>query len=118
MSSRLSNIIKTCGGLLVLVLLLGFDVDESYCQGSGRAATGTGGSHIIQGHVFFPSGRRAEGTIQVKLKSFVAGEISLFADASGSFTFSSLAPGSYTVEVSAGEDYEIARESVTIDSDV
>ena len=118
MSSRLGNIIKTCGGLLALALLLGFGVDESYCQGSGQASTGTGGSHIIQGHVFFPSGRRAEGTIQVKLKSFVAGEISLFADASGSFTFSSLAPGSYTVEVSAGEDYEIARESVTIDSDV
>src|SRR5581483_1967324 len=33
-----------------------------------------------------PSGRRAEGNIQVKLESFGAGEISTIADSSGSFT--------------------------------
>src|SRR5206468_8432395 len=35
-----------------------------------------------------------------------------------SFTFSSLAPGNYTVVVDAGENYEIARESVFIDTDL
>ena len=91
----------------------------SFAQGSGRAvATGTGGSHIIQGYVYFPSGRRAEGTIQVKLQSFSAGELSVLADNSGAFSFPGLAPGSYTVVVTAGEDYEIARESVFIDTDV
>src|SRR6476660_9942163 len=28
---------------------------------AGRASTGTGGIHTIQGYIFFPSGRRAEG---------------------------------------------------------
>lgn len=89
-----------------------------YSQGSGTASTGTGGQHAIQGHIYYPSGRRAEGSILVKLKSFVAGEITAVVDANGSFTFAALAPGSYTVVVNAGDDYEIATEGVVIDGDV
>ena len=103
--------------LLALVLLLAFPF-AIFGQGSGRESTGTGGNHIILGKVFFPSGRRAEGTIQVKLQSFNAGELSVIADSSGAFTFTSLSPGSYTVVVIAGDDYEIGRESVSIDSDL
>lgn len=101
--------------LLVLCLILPATV---LAQGSGRDSTGTGGTHIIQGKIYFPSGRRAEGSIQVKLQSFGSGEISTFADASGSFTFTGLAPGNYVVIVNAGDEYEIARDSVTIDSDL
>src|SRR5229473_7058407 len=96
--------------LLVPAVVLG--------QGSGRDSTGTGGMHVIQGKIFFPSGRRAEGTIQIKLQSNVSGEISTIADSNGSFTFTSLAPGNYTVVVIAGDDYEIGRDSVFIDSDL
>ena len=86
-------------------------------QGSGRSSTGTGGTHIIQGYVFFPSGRRAEGVIEVKLQVLGAGELSVFPDSSGSFTFTNLSPGNYTVVINAGEEYEIAREGVYIDTD-
>jgi Flp pilus assembly protein TadD len=102
--------------LLAIVLLLFFPL-AGYAQG-GSASTGTGGSHVIQGHIYFPSGRRAEGSIQVKLQSYNAGEISAMTDSSGSFTFGSLSPGSYTVVVNAGEDYETAREAVFVDTDV
>jgi tetratricopeptide (TPR) repeat protein len=87
-------------------------------QGSGRSTQGTNGSHVIAGYVFFPSGRRAEGSIQVKLQSLHAGELSVVADSSGSFTFSSLSPGNYTVVVIAGDEYEIGREAVFVDSDL
>lgn len=87
-------------------------------QGSGRDSTGTGGNHVITGKIFFPSGRRADGQIQVKLESFNSGEISTIVDSNGSFTFTSLSPGNYTVVVNAGDDYEVAREGVTIDSDL
>src|ERR1041385_580718 len=87
-------------------------------QGSGRDTTGTGGKHIITGTIFFPSGRKADGTIQIKLQTFGAGELSTIADGNGSFKFTSLSPGNYTVVVNAGNDYEIARETVTIDSDL
>jgi tetratricopeptide (TPR) repeat protein len=87
-------------------------------QGSGRSTQGTNGSHVITGYVFFPSGRRAEGNIQVKLQSLHTGELSVIADSSGSFTFTSLSPGNYTIVVIAGEEYEIGREAVFIDTDL
>jgi Flp pilus assembly protein TadD len=87
-------------------------------QGTGKQVTGTGGSHVIQGYVFFPSGRRAEGTIVVKLQSLQYAELQVIPDSSGAFTFSNLAPGNYEVVVNAGDNYEIAREGVYIDSDL
>jgi tetratricopeptide (TPR) repeat protein len=88
-------------------------------QGSGKSSTGTGGIHVIQGYIFFPSGRRAEGNnIVVKLQSLQYGELQVIPDSSGAFTFASLAPGSYTVIVNAGNDYEIFREGVFIDTDL
>ena len=84
----------------------------------GRASTGTNGIHTIQGYIFYPSGRRAEGQIVVRLQSYSSGEITVVPDSSGAFTFTQLAPGNYTVVVDAGDDYEIARENVYFDSDV
>jgi len=78
---------------LSFVILLFLVPVSVYPQGSGRASNGTGGNHVIQGYVFFPSGRRAEGSIQIKLQSYSAGEITVLADTSGSFTFAGLAPG-------------------------
>jgi Tfp pilus assembly protein PilF len=100
---------------IILALLLPV---AGYAQGNGRSTVGTGGNHVIQGYVFFPSGRRAEGVIHVKLQSYNYGELSVVADSSGEFTFSALAPGNYTVVVTAGDDYEISREGVFIDSDL
>jgi tetratricopeptide (TPR) repeat protein len=90
----------------------------AFAQGNGRASTGTGGIHSIRGYIFFPSGRKADGTIVVKLQSYNAGEITVIPDSGGTFQFTALAPGNYTVVVQAGDDYEIARENVYFDSDV
>ena len=103
--------------LLAFVLILGWPA-ATLGQGSGRSTIGTNGTHVIAGYVFFPSGRRAEGNIQVKLQSLHAGELSLVADSSGSFTFTSLSPGNYTIVVIAGDEYEIGREAVFVDSDL
>lgn len=100
-------------GLGMLVLPLSVNA-----QGSGRSSTGTDGNHIIQGYVFFPSGRKADGTIIVKLQSTQFAELQVVADSSGAFTFSALSPGNYTVVVKASDEYEVARESVYIDTDL
>ena len=100
---------------LFLIALIALPISG---QGNGRASTGTGGNHMIQGKIFFPSGRRADGTIQITLTSLTSAEITLLADSSGSFTFAGLSPGNYTVIVNAGDQYEISREGVTIDSNV
>ena len=103
---------------LISILLLLVPVAVRGQGGSGVASTGTGGSHIIKGYVFFPSGRKADGTIEVKLQCLNAGEIIVMADTNGSFTFGSLAPGNYTVVINAGANYEVARESVVIESEL
>src|SRR5262245_53027320 len=103
--------------LFALSMLTGSSNDIR-AQGNGTASTGTGGNHSIQGKIFFPSGRRADGTIQVKLTSLNSPEITALADSSGSFIFAGLSPGNYTVVVNAGDQYEIAREDVMIDSDL
>ena len=72
---------------LLSILLLLIPVAVRAQGGSGVASTGTGGSHIIKGYVFFPSGRKADGTIEVKLQCLNSGEIMVMADTSGSFTF-------------------------------
>src|SRR6266850_2629873 len=63
--------------LLALALILVWPC-AALGQGSGRSTVGTNGSHIIAGYVFFPSGRRAEGTIQVKLQSLNYAELFFF----------------------------------------
>ncbi|PYS10205.1 MAG: hypothetical protein DMG15_21505 [Acidobacteria bacterium] len=103
--------------VLLLIILCVLSPEAARAQGSGISPTGTGGTHVIQGHVYLPSGRRAEN-VQVKLQSFGAGELSVMSSGNGEFTFHSLVPGRYNVVIDAGEDYERAEESVFIDTDV
>ena len=104
--------------LLVVLGILILTPVAGKAQGSGKSSTGTGGIHVIQGYVFFPSGRKADSNIVVKLESYNSGELQVIADSSGAFTFSGLAPGNYTVVINAGNEYEIAREGVYIDTDL
>jgi tetratricopeptide (TPR) repeat protein len=104
-------------GLLITVSM-GLTISNVFAQsGGGVDQTGTGGRHTIQGRIYFPSGRRNDVRIKIRLESFNAGELSVLSDPNGSFVFRGLEPGNYTVVVDAGEPYEPARESVYIDSD-
>src|SRR5438034_1737124 len=103
--------------ILLLILLVSAVPTPLPAQGGGSSPSGTGGSHRIQGHIYLPSGRAADGPIQVKLQSFGAGELSVTVAGDGSFTFSALPPGNYTVIVDAGKDFKVATESVFIDTD-
>jgi Tetratricopeptide repeat len=104
--------------LVAPAIMFVLSVSIARAQGGGTDLSGTGGKHTIQGRIYFPSGRRVDSTIQVKLQSLVYPEITVFADMNGSFTFRSLSPASYTVVVDGGTDYEVARESVYIDGDL
>src|ERR1700687_997796 len=98
--------------------LIWFWVPSGQAQaGSGVDPTGTGGVHTIRGRIYFPSGRRSETRVMVKLKSYNAGELKVMSDTNGSFTFRGLNPGSYTVVVDGGDDYESVRESIYVEAD-
>ena len=107
-----------CPALSLCALLL-----AAICCAQARAQigvvdTGTGGKHVIQGRVVFPSGRRADTRLKVRLQSQSSGELSVYTDANGYFGFRSLESGSYTVVIEGGNDFETVRESVYIETDV
>ena len=97
------------GFFCVALVLLSFASVQAQ-SGGGVDQTGTGGRHTIQSRIYFPSGQRSDVRVQVRLESYNAGELSVLSDSNGSFRFSGLSPGSYTVFVDAGDQYEIARE--------
>jgi hypothetical protein len=103
--------------LLSLVLLLALAAAApAPAQVGGTDNSGTGGEHTIQGRLVGPSGRRSELRLKVRLESSGAGDLYVFSDANGSFRFTGLRPGSYTVVVEGGEDFETARETVLLEA--
>lgn len=101
-----------------VALLLFVPAMQARAQG-GIDYTGTGGRNKIQGRIYFPSGRRSDAlAVRVTLESTSSERLSLIADLNGSFTFNSIAAGSYTLTVDAGADYETARESIYVEGQV
>ena len=100
----------------VVLMLFGY-LGVCLAQGTGGVDfTGTGGSHTINGRIYFPSGRSADANLKVRLENPNSGSgRAVFADSNGSFSFRNLEPGSYTIVVDGGTDYETVRESVLID---
>lgn len=98
---------------LVLLLLL-IPVGSIRAQG-GTDSTGTGGLNTIQGRIYFPSGRTADMRAKVMLETVTSSRLSVMADNDGAFRFKNLSPGSYTVVIEAGEEYETLREPVFIE---
>lgn len=84
---------------------------------NGIESMGNGGKHSIRGRIFFPSGRRVDTGLKVRLESTGFGDLTVISDSNGSFYFQSLRPGTYTVVVEGGDEFESVREQVTIDSD-
>lgn len=120
MSYRLSVLVKPFAKIrLILFGLIFFSplFQNTTLAQSGVDISGTGGRHEIKGRIYFPSGRRADIRLEVKLEN-PAGTLSVFTDSNGSFNFRSLAPGNYTVVVKGGEFYEDAQERVFVDTDV
>jgi len=79
--------------------------------------SGTGGIHQVRGKIYLPSGKSMDTPVEVELQSTFT-SLKVFTDRGGSFIFENLSPGSYTVLVNGGEQFEVAREYFTIDPEV
>ncbi len=100
--------------LVFALLVIPYCCAPAYAQGVD--SMGTGGLHRIQGRIYFPSGRRSDVTnIKVTLESTSSERIFVIADMNGSFSFTNLAAGNYTITVDAGPEYEAAKENVLIE---
>jgi Flp pilus assembly protein TadD len=84
--------------------------------GSTRGLSSGEGKHTIQGRVFFPSGQALTGiAVKVRLEGTNTMGASTTTDQDGEFRFNSIAPGTYSVVVDGGKEFETAREPVNID---
>lgn len=75
---------------------------------------GSAGRYIIQGTLVFPSGQRVDRPMKVRLATPMRGEISTMTDTNGRFMFRRLSPGSYTIIIDGGENYENVNEQQNI----
>jgi len=101
--------------LLTALVMLGALTPARAQGGGGTDLTGTGGRHTIQGRIYFPSGRLADLRAKVNLENPSSGALSVLSDSDGAFKFGNLSAGTYSIVIEAGDDYEIARESVYIE---
>jgi Tfp pilus assembly protein PilF len=114
-ASFLSRAGRLASGLLALLLMLLWAAPAARAQGGNVDSAGTGGRHAIQGRLVFPSGKRADVQLRVRLESTGFGDLSVISDLNGTFSFRSLKAGSYTVVVVGGDDFETVRETVFIE---
>jgi Tfp pilus assembly protein PilF len=110
--------IRTAGLALAtcLVMLCSLSA-RAQAVGSSRIIPGGEGSYTIQGRVHFPSGQsKGSNRVKVTLEGVTASSTSSsLTDEDGAFRFNNIVPGSYTIVVDAGKDYETVHESVSID---
>jgi Tfp pilus assembly protein PilF len=113
-----SNLKTRAAGLALaacLVMLCSLSA-KAQAVGSSRGLPGGEGNHTIQGRVHFPSGQsKGSNRVKVTLEGVSASTSSTLTDEDGAFRFNQIVPGSYTVVVDAGKEYEIVHESVNID---
>lgn len=110
--------VRICGRLFCIALVLAaFGIGrEAAGQGAAANYLGNGGIHTIQGRIYAANGRRS-GAMGLKIRLFnvASNELSIIADGSGAFIFKNLIPGSYTIQLEGGDNFENANETVVID---
>src|SRR6185436_7559711 len=103
------------GSVLPAIILLSFSLAARAQSLNGTNNTGTYGNETIEGTIHFPAGHKSGFQPIIKLHSDTsAGELTTLPNADGSFSFTRLRPDSYTLVVNGGDEFENARETVSI----
>jgi len=83
--------------------------DPAHAIGTRLTARNT-----IQGSVAHPSGHRFERRVRVRITGQTGQTLQTFTDDQGNFVFRRLAGGTYFLTVEAGEEFQVASETVDI----
>lgn len=78
------------------------------------SSPGTGGRNVIEGRIYYPSGRNVDKRLKVHLTGIRGGDFFTLADDTGAFSFRRLGGGSYVVTIDVGDDYEPVNEHVDV----
>ena len=102
--------------LIVTALVFSLAAVQAQGVGSTRGLPGGEGRHTIKGRVFNAAGRPVDSGMKIRLEGQgdSAGSSATATDVDGAFLFRNLPPGSYTIVIDGGTDFDPARESVAI----
>ncbi len=106
-----STAFRAFGALLFVALCMGQARAQIGGIDSDPSDPGTGGRNTLRGNIYYANGRRADKRVKVKLRS-IYGEQFTMSDDSGSFSFRRLTGGTYNVIVDAGNEFDLAYETV------
>ena len=99
---------------LATIFLLSYSNGQTQSL-NGVNSSGTSGNEIIEGTLHFPTGPRSGFQPIVKLHSDTSlGDLTVLPNSDGSFRFTHLRSDSYTIVINGGDEYQDAREIVSI----
>jgi len=109
------HLIRALFSILPILLLASIALAQGGVGSTrGLPSTGSGGSSIIRGRVFFPV-TPASPRVRVRLTSSDMVNENTVTDEDGVFIFNQLPAGHYTVTVEGGDQFDNASEQVDID---
>jgi len=82
--------------------------------GSSRNLPSGGGTRIIKGRVYLPSGRPVESRLRVRLESPNTTTQSAVTDSDGAFVFNGVEAGDYQLTVEGGKQFEDVIEHTSV----
>lgn len=102
--------------LLFVIILTTAELVPAQMAGRSNETTETnfGGHNFIVGSVYLASGQRVKTRLRVRLASVTAGTSDTNTDDSGSFGFSGLSNGTYSVSIVGDKEYESTTQQVEV----
>ncbi len=100
--------------VLVFVLWLTGAITAQVAGGLDGLNTRWGGNNFIVGTVFWPSGKRVDTRMGLRLRSLTRSDILSNTDDSGRFIFSHLPAGYYEIIIEGDKEFETVTQAVEI----
>lgn len=98
-----------CGVLLIAVFNSPLHAQEGVDDRGVRR-----GFNVIEGRIFYPSGRPLDKRLKITLQSINVTDGFSFSNDHGEFIFRKLTDGTYRITIDAGKEYETHNETVNI----
>jgi len=113
-TSFISSLTLLAGVILVTVFLASSCPAQMGGIDSDPSAPGTGGRNVIEGRIYYPSGRNVDRRLKVHLEGIRGGDFFTMADDTGAFSFRRIGAGSYVLTIDVGKDFEPVSEHVDV----
>jgi len=115
---KFNFLIVLFAALMLLLLFAGSSLAQMGGIDPNPSSPGTGGRNVIEGRLYYPSGRNVDRRYKVHLEGIRGGDFFTIADDTGAFSFRRIGAGSYVITVDVGKDFEPVNERVEVSDGV